>query len=173
MSRTTGLLLLALTLGGCTNPGAAPPGPPPPDLSQTFVAGIQLASDERLLDRGIYATRFNFAYLKDLWVRVGISQMPQMSIVKLTFTNPKGEVFYETSSPFSWDPEMKGMNMPGMDHPITVVRAKAVTGGYLLDRAVPIGGSVFMKYPAEGTWVIMAKVDETLYTTEMQVSVTP
>ena len=171
-------LVLLLAASACSAGG---PTTPPPGASTSapsvvreaapLAPGLYFATAPELLEHGVFTDKVNFADLRDLFIRLRVPRMPQLATATFTFTNPKGEVFYETSSPFSTDGTMHEMNVPGVMHPLSVSHAKQTAGGYSLDHAVPIAGSVLMRYPMEGAWVVMGKVDGQIYTAELQVRV--
>lgn len=103
----------------------------------------------------------NFSELRDLYVRVVVPTMPSKgaTLLHLTFINPVGEEFYADTSPFSIDGSMALMSIPGVDHPTSVARATPVRGGYALVKEVPIGGSLFQRFPSDGHWIVRATVD--------------
>jgi hypothetical protein len=158
-------------VSGCTNEarvvGPAGSGGPAP-----FVAGIELSSSEELLDHGVNGTTFDFAHLRNLIVRVKLAKMPAMAMAEVTFTAPGGERVYETHVPFSPDPDTNTMTMPGAEHPLTVLTARPVAGGYYLDVTVPVLGTTFTRDMKPGPWRVEATVDNQFYSTEMQVSFT-
>jgi hypothetical protein len=164
--------LIALLLVGCTRsePGAFPPSEP---HGGPAASSLLFATDGALLDSGVYATSFNFVYLRDLWVRVQVPQLSKVAMLELTFLNPRGETVFSSTTPFSTDATMSTMTVGGMEYPMAVRQAKPGLTGFLLDKAIPIGGSVFMRNPTPGPWLVTAKVDQQMFTAEIQVSVTP
>jgi hypothetical protein len=170
-----GACLALLWLSGCT---ATAPGESH-TVTQThspvplFQPGLSFAFSEPLLENGVTSNHYNFATVRELWVRVGVQKVRDISMAKVIFTNPKGEKIYETTSPYSADPSVETMAMANMDHPITVRRAKQLVGGFGLDRLVPVAGTVFTRYPMAGPWVVTAQVDGQQFSAEIQVSVTP
>ncbi len=169
MYSIAGLLLMMLLAGG-GGPVAAPASSAGP-----FAEGIELAGSAEGLGRDEIASSFNFLHLRDLWVRVNVSRMPKTAALNLVFVSPRGETFYETNLFFSRDAKVRSVNPPGADHPATVLQAKRFPGGFALDQPIPIVGSVFLRYPMPGTWVVQARISgmaESL-TTTMQVEVMP
>ncbi len=158
--------------GGGGNPGGNPPvgndQPIPFGLGSNTVqkpeaaiwrTGVYLSSSQTGLEAGVTGLDFQFLQLKDLWIRIIVPGM-STGLLELTFINPKGEVYYEHSFMFSTDPNMKQMNMNDAPHPIDVATAKPVQGGYALDVAIPVSGSVMTRVPtvSEGDWILEAKV---------------
>ncbi len=170
MRRGEILIFLALLIGFSPGQAAGPPNPAGP-----LELGMELASSEKALDSGRVTTEFNLFALRDLWVRVKVPKIGPASLLNLTFTTPRGEVFYETNRFFSHRPQVTTMRLPGQDHPVTVFPAKRLARGFGLDLPIPIAGSVFQRYPHFGAWVVQAKLsgpNETL-STKLEVRVTP
>jgi hypothetical protein len=112
---------------------------------------------------GLTSKQFRFRDLRDLWVRVQLPSIPQVAVEHLSFVNPAGEKFYEELVPFSLDPTVKtiplvqmGMNSP---HDTQVFAAQPIPGGVALDHPVPIGGTIFERYPGVGSWQLEARID--------------
>jgi len=129
-----------------------------------------LADSQFALEQAPGETRFNFAHLRDLWVRVNLAGMPPSVQLNLSLTDPKGTLVYETSVPFSSDPRMKTLNVPGAGHPVTVFQAKRTRGGLALDYAIPVSGSVVTRYLSAGTWRLVAEVGGRTFSTPLDVS---
>lgn len=141
------------------SPGAAP-----------FSEGVVLADSQIGLDKGPGATQFNFARLRDLWVRVNLAGMPPSVQLDLSLIDPQGTLIYEASVPFSSDPAMKTKDVPGAGHPVTVFQARPLRGGVALDYALPVSGSVVTRYLSAGTWKIVAEVGGRTFSTALDVS---
>ena len=168
-------MVATLMLAACeTQPPAGPPQanmPQPPGISgPATVPKPQAAPTGNLLfaetgaglNNNVTSTQFNFVTLRDLWVRTVISGMPPSTpvVLHLVFSNPLGEAFYHDNVPFGATPGMTPMQMPGAMYPSDVRTATVLqTGGYALDRAVPIAGSVFQRFPSDGDWTVQATVD--------------
>jgi hypothetical protein len=98
---------------------------------------------------------FNFARLRDLWVRVTVpAAHPGVSVVRVAFINPRGEVFHEQLLRYSPDPAVQTTTSADVAHRVPVRTLSHVPGGFVLDFAVPIVGSTFMRYPQPGTWMV-------------------
>jgi hypothetical protein len=136
----------------------------------SFKEGVVLADSQFALEKGPGATRFNFARLRDLWVRVNLAGMPHLVQLNLSLTGPQGTLVYEASVPFSLDPRMTTMDSPGAGHRVTVFQAKPLRGGLALDYALPVSGSVVTRYLNAGTWKLMAEVGERTFSTSIDVS---
>jgi hypothetical protein len=147
-------------LAGCNNWKQASPTsstPAPPSMT-AFTPAIYLADDPGKFAAGAkQMDGFNFANLDDLWVRVTVPAMQGLSTLHLTFVNPKGEQMFEDHMPFSTDPTQKKTMMAIGES--SVLTGVAVPGGFALDRKIPILGTVFTRYPPEGTWQVSASVD--------------
>ena len=141
------------------SPGAAP-----------FRDGIVLADSQFALEQGPGATRFNFAHLRDLWVRVNLAGMPPSVQLDLTLTDPRGTLVYEASAPFSSDPRVKTKDVPGAGHPVTVFQAKRMQGRLALDYAIPVSGTVVTRYLSAGTWTLVAEVGGRTFSAPLDVS---
>ena len=139
-----------------------------------FAQAIQFASSQSELDTGPLLTEANFARQRDLWIRVTVSKMPPTTLLGLTFTTPAGQPFYETNRYFSRLPQVASTVVPGGQRPDVVYQARKVPGGYALDLPIAIAGSVFLRYPAPGTWTVQAKVgDSERISKTLEVSVNP
>lgn len=154
MRRLAPLLLSALTFLG-----HAPDAARAQSRGAHFQEGIELSSSEAGLEQGAVSTRFNLLELRDLWIRVRVARMPHISLLRLTFTSPRGEVFYETKLLYSREPRAMEVQVQGVPHLRTAFPAKRVPGGYALDQPIPIGAGVFMRYPQPGTWLVQATLD--------------
>ncbi len=164
------LLLMMLPAGSGGGAVAGPASHPGP-----FAEGIDLAVSAEGLGQDASASPFNFLHLRDLWVRVNVSKMPKTAALNLVFVSPRGETFYESTLYFSRDTKVKSVTPLGADHPAVVLQARRLPGGFALDQPIPIVGSVFLRYPMPGTWMVQARISgmaETL-TTRMEVEVMP
>jgi hypothetical protein len=163
----------AFLAAGCTTHTSEQPTVPPPPVVP-FQAGIELSSSEALLQNSVTSTRFNFLQLRDLWVRVKLPPIAQLSTLYLGLTEPNGSVAYQTTLQISPDPSMQTMTMPGAMHPVTVLHAKPIPGGVAFDRSIPIAGTVITRnYLNAGTWIITARSGGQQLSAELDVSVTP
>jgi hypothetical protein len=154
------IALLALFAAGCTDGSPAPGNPPPP---QPVAPALLLSSSRPGFEAGLTSRQFRFVELRDLWVRAQLPSIPQVAVEHLSFVNPAGEMFYEELVPFSLDPTVKtvalaqmGMNSP---HDTQVFAAQTIPGGVALDHPVAIGGTIFERYPARGSWQLEARID--------------
>lgn len=161
---------------GCTEaepapgntPGAVEPTRPtavPP--AHVFKEGIEVAESQYALDSGVSPTSFNFARLRELWVRVKVVGVPPMSKrptddtpweLKLTLTDPNAVVAYEANAYFS-PAGMQQIVLPNSAHPVTVFPAKRVPGGFVLDYGIPVSTSAITRYLSDGDWRLEAVVD--------------
>jgi hypothetical protein len=140
-------------------PGAAP-----------FKEGVVLADSRFALENGPGAARFNFARLRDLWVRVNLAGRPHTVQLGLSLIDPQGTLVYEVSVPFSSDPSITTMEVPGAGHPVTVFQARPLHGGIAMDYALPVSGSVVTRNLSAGTWKLVAEVHGRTFSTSMDVS---
>lgn len=166
------LWVLALLVCGISTGVTAAEGSP---RGGPFEEGIALASSERGLEEGANSTSFNLLELRDLWVRVNVARLPRTSVLALTFTSPRGEIFHETRVLYSRETRAMDMRLPGASRSVTAFPAKPLAGGFALDQAIPIGIGAFVQYPQPGTWRIQATLDgrhEPL-SVEMDLRVTP
>ena len=148
--------------------GAAPAPP-------AVKPGLEFAVSETALAQGAVSSDFDFSALRDLWVRVRLPKLPRTTEIDLTFLTPHGETFYETTRYFSRLPQAAVARIPGADHPVTVMPARRIRGGYALDLPVPVAGSVFLRYPAPGKWMVRATLAESgqLLTAPVEIRFTP
>lgn len=153
------------TVGGNnpTMPGNnAPPGITAPSSTlnpASYDTGVTFADSRGMLMGGQSQSSFNFATLRTLFVRVIVSAVPDTTIMHLTFTNPRGEIFYQDNAPFSTagagSTSMPGMQSPSMVTPIVKLPNQKLA----LDRGIPIAGSIFQRYPSDGDWSVQAAID--------------
>jgi hypothetical protein len=161
-------VLCLVGLIGCTTSGSpAVPGATP------FQPGIELAGSIQALQAGATTTSFNFAHQDVVWVRVKTARLDHIATISFNVISPRGNLMYEAVVPFSADESVTAIPLPDMNHPVTVQRAKPVTGGYHLNYPIAIAGSSFTKYPEPGAWQIVAQVAETdqRFTAQMDVTV--
>jgi len=169
MRRLRLLILLLLLPVFAEGRAAAPSAPAAP-----LVQAIQFASSQSELDTGPLLNEANFARQRDLWIRVTVSRMPPTTLLGLTFITPEGQPFYETNRFFSRLPQVASTVVRGGQRPDVVYRARKVPEGYALDLPIAIAGSVFLRYPAPGTWTVQAKVgDSRRISKTLEVSVNP
>jgi hypothetical protein len=149
------VLLLA---AGCVDRSSAPPGVTPPP--QPLQPAITLGNSEQTVALPGGMTDFNFARTRDLWVRVQVPTLPAAPAqLRLHFTSARGEPFFESVFVFSTDPTVHSAPVPGMMGDTTVMTATQVTGGWQLECAVPIGGTLFQRNPSTGQWTLDATLD--------------
>jgi hypothetical protein len=169
MRRLRLLILLLLLPAFAEGRAAAPSGPAVP-----FAPTILFASSQAELDTGSLVTEANFARQRDLWIRVMVSRMPPTTLLGLSFITPDGQPFYETNRFFSRLPQVASTRVTGGQRPAVVYQARKLPGGYALDLPIAIAGSVFLRYPAPGTWTVQAKVgDSERISRTLEVSVNP
>jgi hypothetical protein len=151
MTRARHLIaLLILALGSCqTPPGSLGGGPPPP-------LALSDAADPAATPR----TQFDLVKLRDLRVRVYVGKLAPMSRLHIQFTSPRGEVFCEDQHAYSADPNVTTVHDETLGIDVPVISAQAQWGGYLLERVVPIRGSIFHRFAEPGTWHIEVSVPE-------------
>jgi len=165
VGRILGGWLLLAALAGCTV-GEAPPSLLPSPVP--FEPALVLASEPELLDLSP-SRHFNFATLRDLWVRITVPDMGHVVTVWLAFTSPTGSLFYETTLRFSPDPSMQEMDMPGMPTPITVRTGKPIPGGWALEYPIAVSGTVFTRNPTPGGWMVQARSEGRTITSDFDV----
>lgn len=131
---------------------------------------IRLAASQVALENGPGETSFNFAHLRDLWVRVWLPATSNPIQLELRLLDPQGTLIYEASVPYASDPTITTLDVPGAGHPLTVFRAKTLRGRLALDYALPVSGSVVTRSLSEGTWTLEAEAGGRKYTTSIDVS---
>jgi hypothetical protein len=185
MRHTEAALVLAALSFGCTHnppsetalPAEAQTGREDPGLGTAhgpFKEGILLSDSTLSLDNGVTSTNFNFAHLRELHVRIGMTGVPHVGRLNLVLYDPKGIIAYETSAHYSPDKLVRETNVPGAMRPITVFRAKPhPQGGFALDYVIPVSGTMISRYMSPGTWKIDALIDgRPTYSTNIDVSTT-
>jgi len=95
--------------------------------------GVALAVSQCALEPGTGETSFNFARLRDLWIRVTLRNATDVVQLNLRLIDPQGTLIYEASVPYATDPTMTAMELPGAGRPVTVFPAKKLSGGVALD----------------------------------------
>jgi hypothetical protein len=135
-----------------------------------FREGVVLAASQLALESGADETSFNFAHLRDLWVRVRLAGVANPVQLNLRLIDPNGTLIYEASVPYASDPTITTMDVPGAGHPVPVFQAKALRGGVALDYALPVSGSVVTRYSSEGTWTFVAEAGGRKFSTSIDVS---
>ena len=165
--RAFGVVAFAWMVCACSATDDRAPG------AATFSEGLVLAESAFGLESDLGAASFNFSHVRDLWVRVKLSHLSGPSQLDLTLIDPAGTILYEATAEFSPDPNMATMPMPGAARPVTVFPAKQLRGGFALDYAVPISGSVVTRYMTPGTWQIRVQAAGRNFSRSIQVSTTP
>jgi hypothetical protein len=133
--------------------------------------GIELSSSELELEHGLTSDRFNFALMRELWVRINVNGLGRTSVVRLTLTTPTGSTFYESNVAYSTDPRLTSMDVPNGPNPVSVFPAKRVGNGYSLIYVVPVVGTALSRYPIPGTWRVQAEIRGVkVLSTQIQVS---
>jgi hypothetical protein len=161
------IVTLALLAAACE---LSPPSGEPASLALSPPADLLLlATSREELDTP--ATAFKLFALRDLWFRVRVPSLSSKgaSVVELSFTSPQGEVFYQDHFSFARvaasnlgersTARIGDPTLPRHDPPVTVHAATSKRGRFHLEHFVPIGGSVFQRYPLKGSWTLQAKVD--------------
>jgi hypothetical protein len=128
------------------------------DSRSAFQDGIALSTSELELERGLSSDRFNFAHVRELWVRINVNGLGRTAVVRLTLTTPTGSTFYESNVAYSTDPRLTSMNAPNAPNPISMFPAKRVGNGYSLIYVVPVVGTALSRYPIPGTWRVQAEI---------------
>jgi hypothetical protein len=127
----------------------------------TFSEGIVMSDSREGLETNPMG-RFNFGYLRSLWVRVTIkTDMPgDPATVRLNLYTPKYDNYYEETLRFSLDPQMQQVPVPGMPYPSPVQRARKVPGGIAFDYPIAVEGrDIFQKrLIPQGMWNLQAQV---------------
>ena len=132
--------------------------------------GIVLAASQPALESGSDETSFNFAHLRDLWVRVNLVGMPRSLQLNLRLIDPQGTLIYEASVPYTSDPTMTTIDSPGAGHPVAVFPAKTRRSGVALDYALPVSGGVVTRYLSEGAWTLDVEAGGRKFSTSIDVS---
>jgi len=132
--------------------------------------GVALAVSQCALETGTGETSFNFARLRDLWIRVTLRDAKGLVQLNLRLTDPQGALVYEASVPYATDSTMTAVELPGAAHPVTVFPAKTLHGGVALDYALPVSGSVVTRHLSEGTWTFVAEAGGRSFSTSIDVS---
>jgi len=79
----------------------------------------------------------------------------------LQIYTPAGGLYQTKHVPFSTDPTLKQVaSKDGVDHPIDVIPAAVITGGYGLDFVVLVGGTNFIRHPQPGMWKFSVTLDD-------------
>jgi len=149
------LLVAVLLAAGVPGTGSSTPASP-----SGFDKGMRFATSREGLDQG-FSGAFDFAHLRDLWIRVQVAKLPRTAALHVALLTPEGRAFYETSRNFSRLPEVTLAKPPNADHEVTVFPAKRIQGGFALDLSVPVAGSIFVRYPSPGVWTVQARLVET------------
>lgn len=131
--------------------------------------GIVLAVSRVALESGSGETSFNFARLRDLWVRVWLVGATNPVQLDLRLIDPQGTLIYEASVPYSSDPAIATLDVRDAGHPVAVFKAKTLGGAVALDYMLPVSGSVVTQYLSEGTWTLVAEAGGRKFTTSIDV----
>ena len=123
-----------------------------------FKEGIVLAASQLALESETDETSFNFARLRDLWIRVNLPSTRNPVQLNLRLIDPQGTLIYEASVLYASDPT------------ITVFQAKTLSGGVALDYAIPVSGGVVTRNLREGTWALVAEAGGRKFSTLIDVS---
>jgi hypothetical protein len=132
--------------------------------------GIALAASQVALESGSDETAFNFARLRDLWIRVTLRGAKDPARLDLRLIDPEGTLIYEASVPYASDPTITTIELPDAGHPVAVFRAKPLQGGVALDYALPVSSSVVTRHLSEGTWTVTADAGGRTFSTSIDVS---
>ncbi len=152
-TRTTRIILIVTML--CAGLSRLAAGAPP--AAPHAKPSLELAASEAALEQGAVASNFDFSALRVLWIRVKVPKLSPTTEIDVALINPRGETFYETTRYFSRLPQAATTaRISGRDRPVTVMPAQKIRGGYALDLPVPVAGSVFLRYPAPGRWMVRA-----------------
>ncbi len=131
---------------------------------------VVLAASQLALEGGSDESSFNFARLRDLWVRVRLAGTTSPVQLDLRLIDPQGTLIYEASVPYASDPTITTMDVPGAGHPMAVFQAKTLRGGVALDYALPVSGSVVTRNLSEGTWTLDVEAGGREFSTSIDVS---
>jgi len=159
---SAGALLLALD-GSHARAGSAD-DPRPPAAEGVVLAGSPLA-----MERGSGETSFNFAHLRDLWVRVWLAGTATPVQLDLRLIDPQGTLIYEASVPYVSDPTIPTQEARPGEVPLTAFQAKTLGGWVALDYALPISGSVVTRFLSEGTWTLKVEAGGREFSTSVDV----
>jgi hypothetical protein len=124
----------------------------------TVREAIRFALSETDLRAARYTSAPSFYQLRQLWVRVEEPAIGRLASLRLVFTNPNGEPLYEDRTFYSTEPTMTATTM-GQMATQAVLAARPFGGGVALEHSVPIGGSVFERFPSPGMWTVTALLD--------------
>lgn len=141
-----------------------------PDRGRPFTEGVVLAASQLALESGSDETSFNFAHLRDLWVRVRLSGTTDPVRLDLRLIDPQGTLIYEASVLYASDPAISTMDSPDAGRPVAVFQARTLRGGVALDYALPVSGSVVTRHLSEGTWTFVAEAGGRTFSTSIDVS---
>jgi hypothetical protein len=132
--------------------------------------GVVLAASQSVLENGSGETSFNFARLRDLWVRVWLAGTTNPVQLNLRLIDPQGSLIYEASVPYASDPTITTVGVPVAGRPVAVFRARSQAGWVALDYALPVSGSVVTRHLSEGTWMLVAEAGGRKFSTSIDVS---
>ena len=140
------------------------------DSGRAFREGIVLATSQLALEGGSDETSFNFARLRDLWIRVALRGTTSPIQLNLRLIDPQGMLIYEATVPYSSDPTITTLEVSGTGRPVAAFHAKTQGGGVALDYALPVSGSVVTRHLSEGTWTLVAEAGGRKYSASIDVS---
>ena len=132
--------------------------------------GIALAASRLALESGSGQTSFNFAHLRDLWIRVTLPGAATPVQLDLRLIDPQGTLIYEARVAYASDPRITTMEVPGAPHAVPVFWARTLRDGIALDYALPVSGSVVTRSLSEGTWTLVAEAGGRTFSTSLEVS---
>jgi len=132
-------------------------------------AGLGLATSRLGLESGADQAAFDFARLRDLWVRVTLAGAPNPVQMRLRLIDPQGTLIYESSVAYTSDPAITTMVVPGARHSVAVFQAVTHRDGVMLDYALPVSGSAVLSHLSEGTWTLVAEAGGRTFTTPFEV----
>ena len=131
--------------------------------------GVVLAASQPALESESGETPFNFARLRDLWVRVWLAGAPNPVQLNLRLIDPEGTLIYEASVPYSSDPAITTADVNATGRPVAVFKARSQDGWVALDYALPVSGSVVTRHLSEGTWTLVAEAGKRTFSTSIDV----
>jgi len=139
--------------------------------------GVVLATSRLGLESGSGQAAFNFARLRDLWVRVtlgGATNPAQLRTnpiqLNLRLIDPQGMLIFDSRVAYAPDPSVPTMEVPGARPPVAIFQATPLKDGLLaLDYALPVSGSVISRSLSEGTWMLVAEAGGRTFSASIEV----
>jgi len=147
------LLSSLIAIAGCR---AEPEGIAPPGH-----AGMKLVVDDPQLLEGPAHARLHLPTARHLLARIQLpTPLNRVDWITVQLISPDGAVHATRHLPCSLDSTIKEVASPdGVPHPIDVLPAQAVPGGWTVDVAFPVGGTHLQRRPRPGLWRVRAWLD--------------